>query len=333
MNICYVGNSVSSQKLSYRDTLSNLISQNFRSEKFINCTLGGIGSLGISFFIDQFIGENKVDICFLETFVADLGGATPTKYLRQALNGIVQNPKLKNSKIIPIYLYRSDIELEQFNLIHQIYNDVFLNINISPLNIYSHVEKEVFCGHACANELLYDQVHTTPHGAEFYAHLIFSHFQQALQSQSDDSKFIRKNEGFVPALLGPIETYACDGKFSMGRFRLLLPYIQIAQNNSVVLTTDDFSCVGLVVIADSETGVVQINYEDWSQTAQIYDQWCENARIQVVIFKEIIPPHKKFLVAASNANSAGYGANLTPNNNTQLGQNIKIVRMMAFNLK
>jgi hypothetical protein len=53
----------------------------------------------------------------------------------------------------------------------------------------------------------------------------------------------------------------------------------------------------------------------------------------VVIFKEIIPPHKKFLVAASNANSAEYGANLTPNNNTQLGQNIKIVRMMAFNLK
>lgn len=333
MNICYIGNSVSAQKLSYTHALNKLISQSFKCEKFISCALGGIGSLGISFFIDRFIGENKIEICFLETFAADLGGSTPVKYLEQTLKGILKNPKLKDVKIIPIYLYRGDIDKKQYQIIYQIYNDIFLNANTSPIDIYSHVENEINAGNIYERDLLYDRVHTTPYGSEVYANFIYRHLIEGQSSNQVNFARFGKNASLIPVPLKPVEAYISNGVFLAKRFRLLLPYIQIALNDSIEFATENFSCIGLIVIADHDSGVINIASEDWNQSVQVYDRWCKNERLQVLIFKAAVPPYKKFSVTPSAQNEAEYGANLTINNNIRFGKSIKIVTLMGFNLQ
>ena len=331
MNICFVGNSVSAQKESYRFELQRLIDEHLASDvKFINCCLGGIGSLGINFFINRFVGDKPVDICFVETFVADLKNATPHNYVKSALQGILQNPCLLNSKIIPLYLYRSDISDDEYLPLLDLYNQAYQPYDIDGINVFRYVKELVNNQRVRSVDLVYDQIHTTKNGARLYAEYIFSQISSSLVSLQSPANRLIDIEAIVPLKTDNFSRRILSGDYELGMFRYLLPYLKVSLENHIELQTERGKCIGLVVIADAETGVVEVSSDGFHHKAQVYDAWCEHARIQVVIFPQPINRNKLLRITASHDKFTTYCANGSSNDVTHQGSNIKVVELMEF---
>jgi hypothetical protein len=350
------------------------------TNKVINCSLGGIGSLGICFFIDRFIKKTPIDLCFIETFVADLGLATPKKYIAAALKGIMQNKALAHAKIVPLYLYRSHISVVEYKDLLNIYNAVFDSFGLIPINVYGHISDLVADQKIDSTEVVYDQVHTTANGSKIYANFIY----EALLELEEYKKYkqlhvineLKKNKAtkateattvtrallnseintlappacfndshaFIPKLLGPVSDYVMGGRYQEGHFRLILPYLQIEGDTTIEFAIGDFNCIGIIVIADADTGAVSIanakaqrmpierNAEanEWCFSVQIYDAWCDSSRLQVVIFPEPAVAHSTLTIMALDHGKAAYTANLLTNQTMHVAKNIKIVHLMAY---
>lgn len=329
--ICYIGNSVSAQRNSYKEFLNKRLESRLGPNlKFLSCTLGGIGSLGISFFVDRFIGNNPVDLCFIETFVADLGGATPENYIEASLRGIIEHPTLKNALIVPLYLYRSDTTPEYHQRILDIYTKVNLSYGLNPIDVFSYVQIFLGSNQYAPQSVVYDHIHTTPVGAELYAEYIDSVLPESMEIP--ECKAPRKNNYIAirPKSLEPLQNYVCSGSYTKGLFRLTLPYLQIDRGTSLRLRTGDLSCIGLIVIADSDTGVLSITTSDWTHDVQIYDAWCGTPRIQVVILPAIIAPFASVDITASTKSTAQFSANLDMKTDVFACKNIKVAQLMGF---
>jgi len=393
MNICFIGNSVSSQKHSYQKILSQRMGElsvnTPEKNKVINCSLGGIGSLGISFFIDRFIKKTPIDLCFIETFVADLGLATPKKYIAAALKGIMQNKALAHAKIVPLYLYRSHISVVEYQDLLNIYDEVFDSFGLTPINVYAHISDLVANQKIDSTEVVYDQVHTTEKGSEIYANFIYEallEFEEYKESKElneykklhviDELKktkatktteaitvtkatstplnpeiktlalppHFNHSHAFIPKSLGPASEYVMKGRYHEGRFRLIMPYYQIESDTAIEFAMGAFNCIGLIVIADADTGAIMIanakeqsmpidrNAEanEWCFSVQIYDRWCDSSRLQVVIFPEPAVAHSTLTIMALDHGKADYTANLLTNQTMHVAKNIKIVHLMAY---
>lgn len=342
MNLAYIGNSVSAQKGSYKHVLNDLLMEHhFQEAKIIHCTLGGIGSLGISFFMDRFIGNTEIDLCFIETFVADAGGATPTYYIPSALKGILKHDSLKNALIIPLFLYRSDITFERCLSIIDIYMEVFTAFNLVSVNLFMHINELFEEGAIFREEIVYDKVHTTSKGASYYAKYIYEKIKPLLEKnqaewfnekkEKDSFEGGRKHvNSILPKKLEPFTRYIISGSYSKGLFRLSLPYIKINRGDSVEVHLGNFECVGLIVIADDESGVLDIERNEEVYSIQIFDAWCDRARIQVVIFPKPFSSFDRFYIKASNKTNANRTANLFGIPEIHAGSNIKIVHLMGF---
>lgn len=365
MNICFVGNSVSSQKYSYQKILSQHMgdfNDTPDKNKIINCSLGGIGSLGISFFIDRFIKNTTIDLCFIETFVADLGWATPKQYIAPALNGIIQNKALAHAKIVPLYLYRSDNLEAQYTELLAIYNEVFVSFGLAPINVYEYISNLVADQKINSTEVVYDQIHTTAKGAEIYADFIYQALK-ALQKSNEIKKTketkpfqnqklktltlppnSNHSDALIPKSLGQLSDYVSKGHYQEGRFRLILPFLQIERDATIEFAIGDFNCIGIMVIADAYTGAIAITHsvaegvpldiqaekKEWHYSVQIYDAWCGSSRLQVIIFPEPAVAHSRLTIMTLDDGKASYTANLLTNQTMQVAKNIKIVHLMAY---
>lgn len=330
MNIGFIGNSVSAQQDSYRDLLNARIARDADPHQVVTCVLGGIGSLGISFFIDLLMQVNKLDVCFIDTFVADLGGATPKSYIAPALKGILGHKKLAQTVVIPLYLYRSDIKAERYFEILEIYNEVSNSAGIEPINIYEQIQLQVKQGVLSSDRVVYDHVHTTKFGAELYADLIYD---RCIASGLADRGFTERHlQGFAfkPLALDSIRSYVATGRYQPGMYRLSLPYIQIDQGQKVEFLMGDFDCIGLIVVADASCGVISLSCKDWNHSVQVYDSWCRSSRIQTIIFPAPIAARNQLIVEASLLEYAPYTANLSSNSIHHRGENLKVIHLMGY---
>jgi hypothetical protein len=331
MNICFIGNSVSAQKNSYREMLVKRLTDDRTDDIFpINCSLGGIGSLGISFFINRMVQEKSIDVCFIETFVADLKGATPIEYIGPALRGIIRNACLKNAKIIPILLYRSDVEKNDYTTVLKIYREVLESYGLEIANVYEHVADQIYQGLIQPTDVVYDQVHSTAQGSMIYAEFIYAWLNQNIDKPLTALQPPRQASTLLPVKSRSLLDHTRSYKPQWRLFRKVLPYIVLDQEDFLQVSSLNAACIGLIVIADSDTGVVHITCEDRRHSVQVYDSWCDFERIQVVILPFVIPPNTVFQIEAGVESSARHAPNLSPSNIEQSARNIKIIQLMAI---
>jgi hypothetical protein len=330
MNICFIGNSVSAQKNSYREILVKLLTDNRADSIFpINCSLGGIGSLGVSFFINRMVQDKVVDLCFIETFVADLNGATPIEYIEPALRGIVSNACLKNARIIPLMLYRSDADQIAYTTVLNIYREVFESYGLEVANVYEYVADQIHAGLIQSTDVVYDQVHSTAQGSFIYAEFILAWLNQHIEKPLTALQLPRQASTLLPVTGRSFLDHLRSREGQWRLFRKVLPYIVVEQGSLLEVSTLNAGCIGMVVIADSDSGVVHIRYGDKRHSVQIYDAWCYSERLQVVILPYVIPPNSIFWIEAGSENSARYAPNLRLSDILQRGRNIKIAQLMT----
>ncbi|CAN1536577.1 SGNH_hydrolase domain containing protein [Burkholderiaceae bacterium] len=327
MKLCFIGNSVSAQKNSYRDLLVAQIAKRDVEVSVVNCCLGGIGSLGIAFFIDLFAKGQAFDCVVLDTFVADLGGATPRHLIAPALGGLLQCTAVSQATVIPLFLYRSDIEEEQYQDVLDIYTQVLKNHGLSAINVYASVKSLVDDGQLDASTIVYDGVHTTPAGAALYAKIVMNEggFENRLTQKRLPSV---QSDAIIAKPLLPVTQFLVRGRFETGLYRLSLPYVCVQAGDDFDVEVSDGLCIGLIVVADADSGVISISCQEWVHQAQVYDRWCHQNRLQVVFFPKPVPSNQTIQIHAALEDWAECSANLGKNTTRKIGSNLKVVSLM-----
>jgi hypothetical protein len=327
MKLCFIGNSVSAQKNSYRDLLVAQLTKRDVELSVVNCCLGGIGSLGIAFFVDLFAKGQSFDCVVLETFVADLGGATPRHLIAPALGGLLQCPAVSQATVIPLLLYRSDIEEEQYQDVLDIYSQVLKKHGLSAINVYVSVKSLEDDGQLDASTVVYDGVHTTPAGAALYAKIVMNEgrFENRLTQKRLPSV---PSDAIIAKPLLPVTRFLVRGRYETGLYRLSLPYVCVQAGDDFDVEVSDGVCIGLIVVADADSGVVRISCQEWVHQAQVYDRWCHQNRLQVVFFPKPVPPNHTIQIRAALEDWAECSANLSKNISRKIGSNLKVVSLM-----
>jgi hypothetical protein len=276
------------------------------------------------------VQEKSIDVCFIETFVADLKGATPIEYIGPALRGMIRNACLKNAKIIPLLLYRSDVEKNDYTTVLKIYREVFESYGLEIANVYEYVAHQIYQGLIQPTDVVYDQVHSTSQGSLIYMEFIYAWLNQNIDKPLTALQPPRQANILLPVKSRSLLDHIRSQKPQWRLFRKALPYIVLDQGDFLQVSSLNAACIGLIVIADSDTGVVHITCEDRRHSVQVYDSWCDSERIQVVILPFIIQPNTVFHIEAGVESSAQYAPNLSPSNIEQSARNIKIVQLMAI---
>jgi hypothetical protein len=240
------------------------------------------------------------------------------------------HPSLQKAIIIPLLLYRSDVDDDAYANMIKLYEEAYGPYFKASINVFSVVRELVKERHTNARDVVYDHIHTTAYGAELYAEYIFSRMHRiaaeckvSYQWLSDVSAIVpSKNVDFLPRIV--------SGEYVSGLFRLSLPYARIARGNHIEVATEGGGCLGLIVVADSDTGVIELMSDGFRYTAQLYDAWCAQERLQVVIFPRPIKQHRMLRIAASSDSFALHGANASAQDAMRQCKNIKAVGLMEF---
>ena len=332
--IAFLGNSITAQKEGYAHQLASQINDYFSpTHKFIFAGIGGIGSLASCFLIEDFVLRHQPDFCFVEFTVADIGYATPTQYLKPALEGIIQKLISSSTKICFLHLYNTHTLPERSDEIIFKYEEVLDYYRISSINVREKINSGILDKAFHVKDILYDGVHTTNQGALIYSNFIMKALISKLNVGTDDSSQpnTRLDSSFRYTQIVLPESLLNDTSEHLikARFRGLIKYIQMDNAYTFETSLEDGMILGFFIIADDTSGVVHICFGDNSYHVQTYDQWCNKERIQSVILEKPVPKFQKLRISLTTLDSALKGANGTSNNYIKIGSSFKFMGLMV----
>lgn len=331
--IAYFGNSITAQRGGYHEYLHKFLTAKYQNVSTpIKIGIGGVGSLACNFMTNQFLINKNPQICFVECFAADMGGATPFKFIGGAVEGLVRKLLSKGIFIIFIYLFRLPSIYSSKNIL-SIYESIAVNYKIPSVNVYNYI-KYKYVGRY--NEILSDDVHTTSLGAYVYAQYIFSSIESFLYEESNSyilpepinyPLFINTNI-FLPTQFDP-------DNLNLDRhnlFRLSIPYVEIRIGEKIIYKTKSNHAIGFLFIADTDCGVICITDCETNKkfNIQLADQWCGVPRIAAAYFKSPLTPKKQLIISISSDEKALYGANGQINTFVHTGKALKLFGFLEY---
>lgn len=271
-SIAYLGNSVTAQRNSYVEPLHELLRSKWGQEiNMRKAGLGGVGSLALAGLLDYLILRHEPLVCFVETSLADAGGATPTSMIPLGVRSIFHS--LLSSAITPIVIHlpRTDVPGGKAEEVTAIYNSVAQEFDIQVIDI-RHVDKEI--------ESM-DGVHTTPHSSLRIANEIANNLGNTAPMAA--SKLTAGSSAFQEIIFIPSSEGEClTGTAKASNYRLVLPTVTVANGGVFRFHPTLGRYVGVYVIAQADSGVIHIRSSTSGQDIQVWDRWCDRARIQFI---------------------------------------------------
>lgn len=334
--IAYLGNSVTAQKNGYRERLHELICKSTQQAHVaINAGIGGVGSLASVFLLSDFVLRQKPDLCFIECAIADSEYATPRKLIQPSIDGILWQLIQANIPACMLYLYKDKQPEIYRQILQNDYGPVVDHYNTSIIDIHPQMHEMVEKNQYRSSELLTDGIHTTELGATLSAQLILKELltQKSPAGVNPTSPWCSDSFLF-PQILKPenIGTNT-DNVIIPGKFKLIIPYLEITHGSTLTIAIEHGETHGVLLVADDHSGVIDIKSDTLHHTAQVHDEWCSKARLQVVILPKPIKANEKFSIKISENNIAKVSSNLQPNSWKHLGVNLKIIGLLVNRLK
>lgn len=329
--IAYLGNSVTAQKNGYRERLHDLICKSTQQAHVaINAGIGGVGSLASAFLLSDFVLRQKPDLCFIECAIADSEHATPRELIQPSIDSILWQLSHTNIPACMLYLYKDKQPEIYRKILQRDYGPVVDHYNTSIIDIYPQMQEMVEKIQHQSSELLTDGIHTTELGATLSAELILKELLTQKSSANVNSTIPWRSNSFLfPQILKleDIDT-TTDSSITPGKFKLIIPYLEIAHGSTLSIAIEDGETLGVLLVADNHSGVIDIKSGTLHHTAQVHDDWCSKPRLQVVILPKSIKANEKFSIKISKNNFAKVSANLQPNSWKHLGVNLKIIGLL-----
>lgn len=286
-SIAYIGNSVTAQRDGYRPLLHKLI-EDWSSHRHdtINFGLGGVGSFGSAALFDLFVAKRRPSVAFIETSLADSGLNTPVEWVEDSVRSLVKS--LQEMETTAVFLHMPRIDEFRSHVIRTraLYDEIAATAVLPQIDVEQSLTKR---GLVLRQAMFTDGIHTTAEGGRMFATAIAEDLKDAEESlttvgpttlsrdSSDGWKRLRTH--WIDSV--PFTA----GASSRGFYRLQLPTIRLTPGSQTELTTVGSSVVGLVVVVDSESGVMEVAAGSDGLTVQLADEWTNRSpRLQVVPF-------------------------------------------------
>jgi hypothetical protein len=331
--IAYLGGSVTVQKNGYRPRLHQLICEATRHDhSAINAGIGGVGSLAHAFLLNDFVLKHHPDFCFVECAIVDSEGMTPIDQIYLSINSICW--QLSNHQIPSCFLQLFKTKEIEFyrTILRDHYAPIAKRYQIPSINLQNYCEGSIKQNLYKSNELLYDQIHTTNFGAQVFAQEIFKQWIEKLTASNEGGLVENRasNKGLlIPQIVGANSlALKVDGRYEIKRFKLTIPYLELPINSTWHGLIDFGEVLGILMVADTDSGVIEIKSAHSTHLAQIHDQWCNSARIQAVLLPQAIALNVPFSITLSHQSKTLLGANLHHHPWEHLGSNLKIIGLM-----
>lgn len=330
--IAYLGNSVTAQKNGYRTYLHELICKHTQQQHIaINAGIGGVGSLASAFLLSDFVLRKKPDLCFVECAIADAENATPREFIQLSIDSILWQLNKARIPACMLYLYKDKQPTYYRKILQQEYAPVTNHYNTSIIDIYPQMMELVNDQKYQSIEILTDGVHTTELGAILSAEFILKElFDINHLAKLKLDKSYRQDSFLYPQIIKP-EVIGAEnlGSFIRGKFKLIIPYLEISHGPTLYFTVKDGETIGILLVADNDSGVMDIRCKNFHHAAQVHDAWCSKARLQVLILPESIKANEAFSIKLSKNNIAKFSANLQSCPWKKIGTNLKIIGLLV----
>jgi hypothetical protein len=286
--------------------------------------------LASAFLTDDFVLRYQPDICFVECTVADIGAATPQRYIAAAVEGITRKLLAKNCKVCFVHLYNSNTDEERKDNVISLYEKVIEHYHLPSVNI-----SKTLAGYP-SSDIVYDGIHTSAKGSQITAEYLFAAFEAICKQEPNQIDFSLPFQSVTvfpfqhTQIIIPATSMIDSSKpFKEKRFRGIIKYLQIHENNTLCYVPAEGSIVGVLIVADEESGVVLMESNSNSVYVQTHDQWCDRERIQAIILSEPVLAGNEFCISLSAREEADRGANGSANPMKKRGISLKIIGLMC----
>jgi len=303
--VAYVGNSVTAQRGGYREILHSLISETTsHRHQAINVGLGGVGSFGSAALLPYFLKQRSPSVAFIETSLADSGGATPHYLIPGSLGSIVSYLRQRSAEPVFLHLPRLDVSTETNQTVRPIYDSLADEEGVSQVDVEALLRER---GAPVTADLFTDGIHTTPHGANVFARTICDHLfarEHVEQSLARVQTRLRVQQRriytkFIESLRSPNQL------LRHGVFRLQMQTVELGPGEFVEFHVAEEEVLGVVVAVDAESGVMRVASGGRDVSVQLADEWSNGApRLQVVSFPEGFVIRDRIRVTCSDEEGA-----------------------------
>ena len=324
--IAYLGNSVTVQKDGYRGILhEKLCVLTGQAHTAINAALGGIGSLATCFLVPDLVLRHKPDICFVECATADIGGSTPLWQTGAAVEGILRQLLAAKIKVCVLNISRSADILNDPAKVIPVYEKVAAYYRIPSISFNN------FWGETLVHNdspLLYDGIHTNASGAEWIAGQVTAWIESGSADliSSNNKELLFPGAYQYPDIV-PATEQMIKGKGRSAKFRFALPFVEIIPGNEITYTISSGELVAILVIANEESGVVELRYGNESTFVQLYDKWCSKERLQAILLETPLR-NAAVKLLIPDRDWAERGANTTTNAFQKKAASLKVAGFM-----
>ncbi len=285
-SIAYLGNSLTVQKAGYRPALHQQLEQRWGAPvRQVNAGLGGVGSLACACLLDLIVLRHRPDLCLIECSASDMLGATPAAQIGPSFETIVR--ELLVAAVEPVLLHlpwrRSEPAQRASTL--AAYQRVSEHYGISSVSLWDR-----WVPHDGA--LLADGTHLTRLGGEEVAEAITPLLDSAWRRRRPrlplpQPLHLRRPQWLAAAASDPQISATAGCRRS--RFRLSLPMLEVPAGEAVVITPPPGEAItGVLVVADNDSGVVELSSHGQQECVQIRDQWCDQPRLQMILLDPAI---------------------------------------------
>jgi acyl-CoA thioesterase I len=287
-SIAYLGNSLTVQKAGYRTALHQRLEQYWGASLHqVNAGLGGVGSLACAILLDFLVLRHLPDLCLIECSAADMLGATSPAQIGPSLETIVR--ELLAASVEPVLLHlpwRDSEPVPRANTLAA-YQSVADHYRIPSLSLWDR-------WHPHDGALLDDGKHLTRQGGREVADTIVPLLAAAWMQRVERPRTTtphplhrHRTQWLAAAASDPriSPTEHCRRR----RFRLSLPMLELPVAEAVTITPPAGEAIsGLLVVADNDSGVVELSSHGQRECVQIRDQWCDQPRLQLILLDPAI---------------------------------------------
>lgn len=334
--IVYFGNSITAQKDSYRIPLHNHIVSHFHKiHKPVNAGLGGVGSLACAFLVDDLVLRHRPELCFVECSAADTGGTTPSDAIGPSVEGIIRQLLSAGTRVVLLHLFRREEMAIGKGKILGLYESLADHYGVPSIHPDKLFSEQIASGMIREEEVFHDGIHTTLKGAALTGRMIFDLFAELLRNSRDSTIYLPQPVYDLPyqhtrILPVTVEMTPTGVSLLKNRYRDILEYVESEPGSVVsILRKDDF-IRAILIVADSDCGVVVVENEGISRSIQTWDEWCFMPRLQAIILDKPVAPGSELRVFLSLQKHGDRGASGAPNLHERLGKNMKIVGFMLY---
>lgn len=315
--IAYLGASVTVQRNGYRPRLHAALCRRFgREHRAIAAAVGAVGSDAAAFLMERTVLPHRPDLCLVEYATGDMGTGLPPAQVEAAVEGIAA--KLERAGCAPCFLllYRRTWG-EREREVTEAWNRVAARRGIPTINVGEGLREHFESGRLDVDELIEDELHTTPAGGELIAGLLADAVVglarapapgrpardpaagQAGGSASAEGRAGRSAsaEGRAPnpapdyrrGRLLPASPADAGGSGTMRRFRLQLPFLQVEEGERLELTPPG-ELLGFSTLVGPDSGEVEVSGVGGTERTMLWDEYCHYDRLSAAMLRTPQPP-------------------------------------------